>query len=242
VEEEKGLRIQLIFTDPGSDMPKRPILETPIALGSEFMVMPSLLSDRRVSRLTIKDPQISSYHALIDDFDGQVMVIDQQAPAGVKVNGVMEQAAALKDGDRLQLGGCEILVRLVIAAETAPARSLAQPVPSAATPVSAESTSASGSRVSATVIPGDGCDRRVGFLFPRRCGRLTTKGCPHCQDGQMQEEPYFYYPEHAYYTNYGSYGGWDGGYGSTTGIDFTDADAASLATSDVDFEQDMGAS
>ena len=36
---------------------------------------------------------------------------------------------------------------------------------------------------------GFACPRRIGFLFPHGCGRLTPIGCPDCQNGQLQD-PY----------------------------------------------------
>lgn len=90
------------------------------------------------------------------------------------------------------------------------------------------------------------CDRMVGFLFKRRCGRTDRTGCPYCE--QSYEEDY------AYYSEYGNYrSGWGRDYyddrdrysydPETGDVDFTEADAVSLeAQSDAEFETDMGAS
>lgn len=98
------------------------------------------------------------------------------------------------------------------------------------------------------------CDRMIGFLFKRRCGRTDTTGCPHCHPTYEQD--------YAYYSDYGDYSlGWsrryyynrDGlrpaigerhYYDSETGnVDFTEADGMSLETEDDhDYETNMGAS
>ncbi|OLP16081.1 hypothetical protein BST81_22910 [Leptolyngbya sp. 'hensonii'] len=96
------------------------------------------------------------------------------------------------------------------------------------------------------------CDRMVGFLIRKRCGRTTTVDCPNCSRGYQNDDPYYY--DHVYYPHYGYYHGYWGGeyydnrarydYDPTTGnVDFTEADAAMLGNeADMDFEQDMGAS
>ena len=97
------------------------------------------------------------------------------------------------------------------------------------------------------------CDRKVGFLFPRRCGRTSRTGCPYCGTNDVNNDPYFY--EHSYYVGYGSYtrGYWGSDYYSdrdqyaynpeTGEIDFTEGDNVSFENEgDEDFEVDMGAS
>ncbi|MDZ8054898.1 MAG: FHA domain-containing protein [Aulosira sp. ZfuVER01] len=90
------------------------------------------------------------------------------------------------------------------------------------------------------------CDRMVGFLFKRRCGRTDRTGCPDCN--QTYENDY------AFYSDYGHYrSGWGRdyyderdrySYDSETGnVDFTEADSVSLEDErDGDFERNMGAS
>lgn len=94
--------------------------------------------------------------------------------------------------------------------------------------------------------PGE-CDRMIGFLFKRRCGRTDTTGCPHCHPTYEQD--------YAYYSGYGNYhsGSWGSSYyynrdryeydSETGNIDFTEADAMSLENEyDTDYETNMGAS
>ena len=90
------------------------------------------------------------------------------------------------------------------------------------------------------------CDRMIGFLFKRRCGRTDTTDCPHCHPTYEQD--------YAYYSGYGDYSsGWSSRYyynrehyyydPQTGNVDFTPADAMSLETeSDHDYETNMGAS
>ena len=109
------------------------------------------------------------------------------------------------------------------------------------------------------VPPGWKCPRRVGFLFPHACDRLSPVGCPDCQNGQV-ENPYSSYDRYGYsqydYYDDGYYGGYysyygggayqDEGYGisqgvasDVTGADFTEADGADMVKTDDQFEDDM---
>jgi hypothetical protein len=91
------------------------------------------------------------------------------------------------------------------------------------------------------------CDRMVGFLFKRRCGRTDKTGCPHCNES--------YENDYAYYSEYGNYGSGNWGHNyyqdrdryyydpEIGNVDFTEADSISLENeSDADFERNMGAS
>jgi len=108
------------------------------------------------------------------------------------------------------------------------------------------------------------CPRRVGFLFPHACERLTPIGCPDCNNGVI-DDPYRSRSDRRGYSDndYDSYnsnqtsgwsgasaatpvfgGGDSGGGGATSDFsgDFTEADGESLTTSDTDFEGDLSAS
>ncbi|AUS99119.1 peptide-binding protein [Nostoc sp. CENA543] len=101
--------------------------------------------------------------------------------------------------------------------------------------------------INLTTKDGWECDRMVGFLFKRRCGRTDTTNCPHCH--QFYEEDYAYYPDYGdyrssswsrdYYYNRDRYD-----YDPETGnVDFTESDGISFETErDSDFETNMGAS
>ena len=96
-----------------------------------------------------------------------------------------------------------------------------------------------------------GCDRMVGFLFKRRCGRTQSQGCSYCRGGVSDQDPYL--SDRSYYPGYGEYDDWRRTYyyqndsalynRGTNEVDFTDSDAATFEDeSDRDFEQNFGAS
>ena len=99
------------------------------------------------------------------------------------------------------------------------------------------------------------CNRKVGFLFKRRCERTTTSGCPDCRNGQIDPDQDPYADDYAYYPNYGyyGYGAWGNSYyrdrdyysynASTRNVDFNESDAASFEREgDQDYEMDLDAS
>ena len=106
------------------------------------------------------------------------------------------------------------------------------------------------------MIPGQPCTRRIGFLFPRPCGRLTSVGCPDCANGQI-DDPYSRSYRGGYsegeFDDYGAdeigglssapvqFGGGDAG-GAGASDDFTEADGESLVKADDNFEDDLSAS
>lgn len=203
------MQIQLSWIDPNTGERRQPLLETPVAIGREFYQMPQQSNAERVSRVVIQDNLIADYHALIDWQNQELIIIDQNTSSGIKINGVQLTNGSLKNGDRLQIGLCEIVINFT------------------------NTTSE--------------CDRMVGFLFKRRCGRTDKTGCPHCNES--------YSEDYAYYGEYGNYhsGNWGDNYyedrasysydPETGNVDFTEADSVSLENeSDADFERNMGAS
>ncbi|WP_066380697.1 MULTISPECIES: FHA domain-containing protein [unclassified Anabaena] len=203
------MQIQLNWIDPNTGDRRQPLLQIPVAIGKEFAAMPPEINHQQVSRIVIQDDLVAAYHALITWENQELIILDQNTSNGIKINGVQLTTANLKDGDRIQIGNCEIIINYTATAWV--------------------------------------CDRMVGFLFKRACGRTDTTGCPYCQ--QTYEEDY------AYYSNYGDYRyqSWSSDYyynrdrynydPETGNIDFTEADAISLETErDSDFERYMGAS
>lgn len=240
------MQIQLSYLDPSTQPSLRPRLEPPVAIGSSFTTMPNILEGNRVSRITLKHPQIDPYHLLLVEVAGQLHCRAQGATAGIRLNGALISQGIVQSGDRLQVGPCEILVTFAPEAATSgadpevldpfravPFVDVAQPTPTPPRPTP-----------SPTQTPQEGCDRRVGFLLPRRCGRPSPVGCPYCHNGQLQDDPFFRYSERSLHPDYGNYraGYWGSGTYNGDDVDFTEADAASLETLGVDFEQDMGAS
>ena len=81
------MQIKLIWDDPASGDRRQPTLETPIAIGSQFDQMPASIQDKRVSRMVIADPQISPYHATVEEVNEELIVSDRNSDAGTFVNG-----------------------------------------------------------------------------------------------------------------------------------------------------------
>jgi hypothetical protein len=217
------VQIRLIWTDPNTREQRQPQLETPIAIGRVFAEMPAEIDGKRVSRIVLPDDRIANYHASIDVFDNELIIADQNTSSGTLINGVQLPSSTLINGDRVQIGTIEIQIQTSTSSPETPA--------------------ASGQWT---------CDRNIGFLIPRRCGRTDRTGCTHC-GGDPNNDPYF--SDRSYYVGYGNYnrGYWGSNYyynrnsydydPVTGNVDFTEADNASLEMEgDTDFEIDMGAS
>ena len=85
------------------------------------------------------------------------------------------------------------------------------------------------------MIPPDfRCPRRIGFLFPHECGKLTPIGCTDCNDGQLAD-PFRQRTDRHGYSDYDDYSG-------TGADDFTEADGENLVRRKRRFEEDMSAS
>ncbi|WP_414574911.1 FHA domain-containing protein [Anabaena sp. CCY 9402-a] len=204
------MQIKLTWVDPNTGDRREPLLQIPVAIGKEFAAMPQEVDEQRVSRATIQDDLVAGYHALINWQNQELVIIDQNTSNGMQINGLPLTTGSLTDGDRIQIGNCEIMINFI-------------------------------------ATTGAECDRMIGFLFKRRCGRTDTIDCAYCN--QSYEEDY------AYYSNYGNYrsSSWGNDYYSnrdrysydpeTGNVDFTEADAMSLESErDSDFESNMGAS
>ncbi|MBD2362056.1 FHA domain-containing protein [Anabaena minutissima FACHB-250] len=204
------MQIKLTWVDPNTGDRREPLLQIPVAIGKEFAAMPQEIDEQRVSRATIQDDLVAGYHALINWQNQELVIIDQNTSNGMQINGLPLTTGSLSDGDRIQIGNCEIMINFI-------------------------------------ATTGAVCDRMIGFLFKRRCGRTDTIDCAYCN--QSYEEDY------AYYSDYGNYrsSSWGSDYYSnrdrysydpeTGNVDFTEADAISLESErDSDFESNMGAS
>lgn len=216
------MRIQLQQTHLSTGVAKVSILETPIALGRSGDRIPPTLNGKPLARLLLPDESVAEYHALIVERGGQLVVIDQNSKAGLRVNSVPTTDSPLQSRDFIQIGPYQIEVDL--------------------NPPDTDFPDTAGE-----------CDRTVGFLVRKRCGRRLRAGCPNCDGAHENNDPYYY--DRSYYPGYGYYGSGHWGYNhyyyrdsysynpETGNVDFTEADGASLGRElDADFEQDMGAS
>lgn len=223
------MKVQLTWIEIESEQKRSPTFETPIAIGRTFGLMPSNLEGNRVSRLVIDGSDIFDYHALLLEKDGQLEI--QPRRSQVKVNGELcsQDFCLLREGDRVQIGSYEI-----------------------------EITAIESDVIEPSLFPPEtvGCQRIVGVLFPRRCGRLSVEGCPHCGGAEIDAEfdqecdgdPYFMSGERSLYENYGDYRSaeWvdeaemeELGETEKIGFDFTEADAIALEAEAGDFERDL---
>lgn len=214
------MQVKLIWQDPHLQQTFQPILETPIALGREFAQMPAMLNGERVSRVVLSDPLIAEFHATIEERENELIIIDVNGTETLTINGILCSQGRLQNGDRLSILSLEIEVLII---EESSAVQRQQP----------------------NIESSETCQRLVGFLIPRRCGRTTSENCPYCQGNMMDTDPYFMQPEHSLYPDYGVYDqlavelqqNYD-----INRMDFTEADAMAFEETDIDFEQDMDAS
>ncbi len=111
------MQIQLSWIDPNTGERREPLLETPVAIGRQFQEMPQQSDGQRVSRVMIQDDLITDYHALIDWQNEELIVIDQNSSGGIKINGVQLTSGSLRNGDRLEIGSCKIVIGFTAAWE-----------------------------------------------------------------------------------------------------------------------------
>lgn len=235
------VQIQLRWEDPVTGQRQQPWMETPIALGREFTQMPGIVDGQRVSRAVIPHPQIAEYHALITEQEGQLIITDQSG-SGVQLQNGSVTVGRLLDQTVFHLGVVTLHVSLP---EGNPLSTpdAASPDLGVTPPIGVESL---GER---------GCDRKIGFLFQRRCGRTDPTGCSYCQGGMLTSTQDPFSVEHGYYPGYSQYGRgyWGHDYYSyrdsytynpyTRSIDFNESDVSSFEEEgDTDFENQLDAS
>ena len=226
-------------------------------------MMPSTVADQSVSRMVLSNAGVEPYHALLEEIEGQLRLTDRGSRTGSKVNGVALPFQAVVAGDRLQMGAVEITVVALVASSPAAKRNPAAPPPPPrllVTPVSERESSGAASETTASptaeIWAADGtCNRQIGFLIKRRCGRTTSEGCRYCRNGQVDESEDPYRDDYDLYPGYGRYGRSYWGYHyysnrdryyydpDSRRVDFTEADAASFENErDQDYEVDLDAS
>lgn len=265
------MRLKLHWVDIKTGLERTPSLETPVAFGREFGSMPSTIAGQEVSRMVLAHEQVEAYHAILTEEAGQLVIIDRGSRICTKVNGVPLPRQAVLDDDQIQIGPFEITVTVLPASVsesnqspmTDPAQratpgqdmmmGMAASAPMGAQPQAREMMATDDQSAK---FGADGlCDRKVGFLFKRRCGRTTTEGCPDCRNGQLEPNRNRYEDDYAYYPDYGRYGRGYWGYGyyhnrhhyyydpHTRNVDFNESDTASFEQEgDQDFEMDLDAS
>lgn len=92
------------------------------------------------------------------------------------------------------------------------------------------------------------CQKMVGFLFKKKCNRISTHNCPYCNHPNDE-----YQSDYDYYEDYGSYNRWGRRYYrdrvyyrydcDNRNVEFTEADNVAFQEEyDSDFEQNFSAS
>jgi len=93
--------------------------------------------------------------------------------------------------------------------------------------------------------PPGRCQKRIGFLFPRVCGRTDPAGCTDCRNGEI-DDPYASRRDRGDYSDDYDSGLIFAGIGihkhPHPSTDFTEADGENLVDNDSEFENDFSAS
>jgi pSer/pThr/pTyr-binding forkhead associated (FHA) protein len=121
------MQISLTWEDPATGERCSPVLNTPIAIGRDFLQLPSNIAQRRVSRIQLDDGQISRFHLLLDEENGLLLATDQSSSNGVEINGNKQLQGSLKAGDRLGIGSY-ILTIIAVGSATNSSKILFNPV------------------------------------------------------------------------------------------------------------------
>ncbi len=74
--------------------------------------LPASVGRQPRAAVRLEDRRVSQFQCLIDAQDGELMVMDLGSVSGTFVNGVRRALAMLIDGDRLTVGGTDLVVRI----------------------------------------------------------------------------------------------------------------------------------
>ncbi len=235
----------------------------PLAIGRSAKALPKTREGETVSSLVLDGEGVADFHAMILMRDQRPVVAAPKSVGEVLVNGKPHKSVWVANGDRLSLGPYQIILGMSLLTEKDSAPPPPLPVgggptdgPPAGNPPPIGDQPPPPPPPAGDVAgqdTGEGCQRWVGVLFPRVCGRLSSVGCPHCDadhigraDEPRDNDPFFLATEHNMYPDFGDYtaGHWgEQEYGGKIrAMDFTDADAQAFGLPGNDFEQDMGAS
>ena len=94
-------RLELLVPEDGAGMARLVVDRFPFTIGR-----------RGGNALVLPDAAVSREHALIEQADGRYRLRDLGSHNGTILNGQPVVEADLRDGDRLRIGGFEVLVRL----------------------------------------------------------------------------------------------------------------------------------
>jgi pSer/pThr/pTyr-binding forkhead associated (FHA) protein len=104
------MQIRLSWVDLVSGARREPLLNTPIALGRDFLRLPTTIKKRRVSRIQLNDDSVDDFHALLTEENGLLVIVDQDSAGGLNINNQPRLRGYLHAGDWLSVGNLQILV------------------------------------------------------------------------------------------------------------------------------------
>ena len=104
------MQIRLSWVDLASGDRRDPLLNTPIALGSDFSSLPTRINNRRACRIQLNDTEIAIFHAVIVEENGLLTIIDQDSEGGLTINHQPRLREYLNVGDLICMGNIQILV------------------------------------------------------------------------------------------------------------------------------------
>ena len=103
------MEIQLSWEDPSGELSEQR-LSVPIAFGREASQLPPSIGEQQVSPIVLASKQISRFHALITETNGQLAIADHSSN-GTFVNGQrIQDTQPLTSGDTVRIGPYEITI------------------------------------------------------------------------------------------------------------------------------------
>lgn len=75
--------------------------------GDRFKLKPGLSLGRSKADVNLRDPKVSSRHALVTEVDGELVLVDQESTNGIKIEGKKVPEVVLKPGLKILLGTTE---------------------------------------------------------------------------------------------------------------------------------------
>lgn len=112
------MEIQLSWEDPSGELTEQR-LSVPIAFGREGSQLPPAIGSQQVSPIVLASKQISRFHALITETNGQLAIADHSSN-GTFVNGQRIQGSQpLTSGDTVRIGPYEITITVPSTGNTA---------------------------------------------------------------------------------------------------------------------------
>jgi hypothetical protein len=99
---------------PALDAPFSLVIDEPGASPRELAIEDAVIKIGRLESMHVHLPydEVARMHAVIENQDGALTIIDLGASAGTLVNGVAVNKRELEEGDRITIGPCTLTVRV----------------------------------------------------------------------------------------------------------------------------------